>query len=89
MCGVATFICPLAPGPACVRVGYGEGLPAVEPFEMGSESIRVLSVFKPTVGDWWHVSGSEFMVEEAADMAVSECHGIEIPAMGHEKSLKS
>lgn len=84
-----TFICPLTPGPACVRVGCGEWFPRVQPFEMGFESTSVLSVFGPAVGDQWHVSGSEFMVEEAVDMPISECHGIGIPAVGHEKSLKS
>ena len=85
---MVTFICPLTPGPACVRVGCGECFPELEPFEMGFENISVLSVFGPAVGDQWHVSGSEFMVEEAADMPISECHGIGILGISYEKSLK-
>lgn len=59
---MATFICPLAPGSACVRVSYGEAFLEVELLEMGFESMSVLSVLKPlwvTCGmslgqsSWW------------------------------------
>lgn len=53
MCGVGPFICTLALGPACVRVGYGEGFPEVELFEMGFESMSILSMFKPL----WVIGG--------------------------------
>lgn len=59
---MATFICPLAPGSACVRERYGEAFLEAELLEMGFESMSLLSVFKPlwvTCGvslgqsSWW------------------------------------